>query len=98
MERKARFNFKGARLKKNLTVSELACSLKIQSSKVNTWEMYGNKIKVENLKKLSNALNISLNELVFEENDNRVLPLKNLTDSQIKMIYEIYMSLKIKED
>ena len=98
MERKAKFNFKSARIRNNLTISELACNLKIQSSKISTWETYGNKVKEENLKKLSRALNTSLNELVFEESDNRILPLDDLTDYQIKMIFELYMTLKVKED
>lgn len=60
MTRKAKYDFKVARLKRNLTISELACKMKIQPKKINTWEKFGNKIQINNLIKFLTIWNSPL--------------------------------------
>lgn len=97
MSRDIKYVFKKARLEKKLTVSELACKMKVHPSKIKTWEMAGYKINDEDLKRLSQELGKTPNELVFDDRKERVLKLEKLTSKQIRFIYELYASLKIED-
>ena len=60
--------------------------------------MRRSKITIKNLKKISKSLEISPNELIFGESDERILNVSKLTPLQIQLVLNLYLSLRMDED
>lgn len=98
MTRQTKYIFRDARIQKKLTISELSVETKIASSTIKAWEAVGSKITIKNLKKLSKTLNMSPNELIFGESEERVLNVSKLSLLQIQLVMDVYLSLKKGDD
>ena len=98
MTRQTKYIFRDARIAKNLTITELSAETKIPPSTIKAWEAVGSKITIKNLKKISKSLEISPNELIFGESDERILNVSKLTPLQIQLVLNLYLSLRMDED
>lgn len=98
MPRQTRYIFREARKRKKLTISELSSKMKISPLNIKNWESVGSKITINNLKILSKSLDISPNELIFNEDDKKIINVSNLTPIQINQLLELYYTLRMDDD
>lgn len=93
MERIEKYNFVKYRRLKNLSIIELASKMKMSANKVMMIEKHPRKITRFNLLRLSKVLNVSAEELIYE-NKGKVLNAEDLTPNQIKMVVLLYRSFR----
>ena len=93
MERIEKYNFVKYRRLKNLSIIELASKMKMSANKVMMIEKHPKKITRFNLLRLSKVLNVSAEELIYE-NKGKVLNAEDLTPNQIQMVVLLYRSFR----
>ena len=93
MERIEKYNFVKYRRLKNLSIIELASKMKMSANKVMMIEKHPRKITRFNLLRLSKVLNVSAEELIYE-NKGKVLNAEDLTPNQIQMVVLLYRSFR----
>ncbi len=76
---------KSLRLRENMTQEEMAEKLNVSRSAIAKWESDGGVPDINNLKYLSRCFNVSIDELLDEDNENKIVMEK--TDDQVAIDY-----------
>lgn len=78
----------------NLSELEIAQKLNVDIVTLRLWEDGSYPQKIEQLKKLSDILEINTDSIIFSDNYREPLKLSGLKPGQKKMVYDLYLALK----